>query len=525
MSENHRIRSFKNKGKDSTEQRRKRNEVTVELRKGKRDDQILKRRNITDSESVSPLKENNSQQQTVSQLPLPTIEQYLKSNDDKVMFEAVQVSRKMLSKQKNPPIKDFISSGLVPKFVAILERFDNPSLQFEAAWVLTNIASGSSDETKVVVEAGAVPRFVKLLSSSQAQVQEQAVWALGNIAGDGAHLRNFVLAHGALGPLLEIIQPGINVQFLRNVTWTLSNLVRNKNPAPEIAAVEQILPALAHLINCTDNEVLSDTCWGLSYLTDGPNDRIQLVINSGILPSLINLLSHPEVNVKTPSLRAVGNIVTGTDEQTQLVIEHNALFHFQDLLKHSKASIVKEAAWAISNITAGPKEQIQAVINAGLVPLIIDVLKGNNSARDFKSQKEAVWAITNFTSASTPEQINFLVSNGVIEPLCNLLEVKDTKTILVLLDGFKNILSTARQNERLFENITTTMDECQGISRIESLQTHQNFEVYKAALAIIDKFFSEASDGETEQIAPQATSEGFQFGTPQPLPVGGFNFC
>ena len=32
------------------------------------------------------------------------------------------------------------------------------------------------------------------------------------LVGDGAHLRNFVLAHGALGPLLEVIQPGINVR-------------------------------------------------------------------------------------------------------------------------------------------------------------------------------------------------------------------------------------------------------------------------------------------------------------------------
>ncbi|KAJ7381525.1 Importin subunit alpha-1 [Desmophyllum pertusum] len=523
MSEN-RIQNFKNRGKDSNALRRMRNDVTIQLRKTNRENQVLKRRNITEDEPVSPLQERNSQQQTVTQLPLATIEEYLKSNDDKVIFEAVQISRKMLSKQRNPPIKDFIASGLVSMFVAILERFDNASLQFEAAWVLTNIASGSSDETKVVVEAGAVPRFVKLLTSPQPQVCEQAVWALGNIAGDGPNLRNFVLAHGALGPLLGLIQLDINIQFLRNITWTLSNLCRNKNPPPETAAVEQILPALAHLIKCTDKEVLSDTCWGLSYLTDGTNDRIQLVIDSGILLSLIPLLGHPEVNVVTPSLRAVGNIVTGSDDQTQLVIQHNALFYFKNLLTHSKASIVKEATWAISNITAGPKEQIQSVINAGLVPLIIDVLKGNNSARDFKSQKEAVWAITNFTSASTTEQIDFLVQKGVIEPMCHLLEVKDTKIILVLLDGFKNILTAASNTDTVMEVVCNEMHENEGVQRIESLQTHQNFEVYKAALALIDKFFSEESAEETEEMAPEATSKGFTFGTPQSLPVGGFQF-
>lgn len=518
MSEN-RLRNFKNKGKDTGELRRRRTDVTIELRKSKRDDQILKRRNISQGQSDSPLKESNGQQ-TCTHLPLSTITEYLHSNEDKAIFEAAQISRKMLSKHKNPPIKDFIDSGLIPKFVTLLERFDNPSIQFEAAWVLTNIASGSSDETKVVVESGAVPRFVRLLSSPESQVQEQAVWALGNIAGDGPNLRNFVLGHGALRPLLELIKPNQNLPFLRNVTWTLSNLCRNKNPPPEIAAVIEILPALVLLINHTDKEILSDTCWGLSYLTDGTNDRIQLVIDSGILLSLINLLGHTEVTVVTPALRAVGNIVTGSDIQTQLVIEKNALFFFKKLLSHSKASIVKEATWAISNITAGPKEQIQAVINAGLVPSIIDVLKG----KDLKSQKEAVWAITNFTSASTIDQITFLVENGVIEPMCSLLNFLDAKVILVLLDGFRNVLSTASQSAPILELICTQMEEHDGVQRIESLQTHQNFEVYKAALAIIDKFFSEESAEETEQIAPEATSEGYKFGTPQPLPMGGFHF-
>lgn len=521
-----RQKAFK-KGVDADEARRKREDQTVQLRKQAKDEALQKKRMVFDTPGVqgvaNAIAGASSAQpmqtgQSVWHEQVGTLCQMVASDDPQAQLSATQQFRKLLSVEDSPPIQDVINVGIVPRFVHFLKEVNRTDLQFEAAWVLTNIASGTPEQTRHVVEHGALPIFVQLLQSPSDEVKEQAVWALGNIAGDSPNFRDLVLQSGGLNPLLTVLRESEKSSMMKNATWTMSNLCRGK-PPPPFDWVSPCLSVLANLIYTTDHEVVADACWALSYLSDGPNERITAVIQAGTCRRLVELLLHSSPFVQTPALRAVGNIVTGDDQQTQVVVQNGALASLLRLLSHGKKPIRREACWTVSNIAAGNRDQIQEIISNGLVPPIIELL----TTGDSDIRKECAWMISNACSGGSPLQVDFLVDQGCIPPLVEILKGTDSKNISVALDALALILKVGKQVQQergLSDNPYAGLVEANGgLPRLEKLQEEDpSDEVYQKAMKILLHYFPTEEDAEIGDAAPPPSMFGAA------VPPGGFTF-
>ena len=299
------------------------------------------------------------------------------------------------------------------------------------------------------------------------------------------------------------------MSLLNNMVWVISNLCRGK-PSADLEIVGAFIPPLAQIINnnAVTEDVKVDAVWALAYMSDGCNDRIQKVMESNVTPKLIEFSKNLTSQLLTPTVRCLGNFISGDNKQTQAVLDAGILKNIVPLLECNRATIRKETCWLLSNVAAGTYQQIESLFTyTGIIERIVQL--SMNSAWNIK--KEALWTLANICTTGSEAQVQRIVSHRGLEALSDAVTSaqSDPKILVVVLEAIARILQVGKTIGAGYEFL---LDEYEGIEKIENLQEHPNDDVYKEAVSIIEKFFSE-DEAVDENIAPELNSDGtFAFG-------------
>lgn len=413
-------------------------------------------------------------------------------------IEALRRLRRLLSCNSRPPVNAAIHAGVVPVLVKCLDFGSSDEQLVEAAWCLTNIASGDSDQTKAIMPA--LPLLISHLGERSAvPVAEQCAWAVGNVAGEGEQMREILIAQGALVPLGRLLLSN-KATMARTAAWALSNLIKGPSPkaAMDLIRLESVPEVITRHMTKGDEDLAVEVAWVVVYLTSLLDSQSRVLIKAGLLPPLIGrLASSKELSLLTPVLRSIGNFVAGDNANTDAVFDAaknvpggivGALVHG---LESEHRTLQKEAAWAISNIVAGSLHHKQVVFSGGVIPPLLHLL----ATSTFDVRKEVAYALGNLSVVPVQKS---MVSEPILEHLTVLLDRG-------CLPGFINLvkspdLEASRLGLQFLELVMRSLSNGQGpklvekedgIAALEMLEYHENEELRHMANELIDKYFGE----------------------------------
>jgi importin subunit alpha-6/7 len=432
-------------------------------------------------------------------------------------LDGVRQVRRMLAHPDAPPSATMlaIENGIVPVLIELLQQTDHEECRFEAAWVVTNIAHESLEETEAVLETG--PYLIQCLSSGSELLAEQCAWALGNIAGESLEMRDVLVRNGAVRPLIETMIRGAKSsysrEFLGTLAWTLTNFMRRT--VPEEDAFFDAIPVA---MECLTKEVMVEMVWFVCYLAMNKNFHPAL-IEAGVVTHLEHILTSAfnplflegialgtvefeslggafegssvlgpiEPSVIVPCLRTVGCLCGGENASTDAV-----LFTSPAILKCIVLLVVlpagyhpveKEACWALSNVTGGTSEHVDAIVQA--IPNALQHLTRIFQNADFAIKRELGYTLANV--ASDDRYTEMILQFGAMKTYVEFISMHvNVEMALLGVQFIAMVIRNAKTPTAL-----TLCEELHVPDALQRVMFNDNDSLRQKASKLFDQYFSD----------------------------------
>lgn len=384
----------------------------------------------------------------------------------------VQV-REALSVQ-SPPLDEACALGVPAICFQILSAATNPKVLFETAWIATNIASGEFSHTQAIIRAQCHLPIVMLLTHPDIKVGEQAAWTIGNIAGEGAAIRDILLAmRCSNGCTLfeqlvamydaiteqEVVTKELKWSTKAVVVWVLSNLCRGK-PQPALDLLRPCFPFLRRVIReaVEWKPALVDAMWTVSYISDGSNDRIQEVLTHNLLKECVDRLlflpkQHAVVrrehdymqgtSVLPPELLAgvfeflptsdLKNVAFGCKDWFYDVVCHDV-----DLYARARSALTDDKTIEsvvlriLGNVVTGNDAQTEQALQLGFLDIVEQMAKKH---AETKFRKELCWSLSNVTAGNSKQVMKVLARQRIVDFVLKSLQLSQPEELSVVREA------------------------------------------------------------------------------------------
>lgn len=356
------------------------------------------------------------------------------------------------------------------------------------SYLLINIAAHPELELWVprIIECGALPVVFKHLSITDSPLCENLIHFIANCCLDSVDTRNQCVAMGLFSLFIPLFQ---NTSITETLLWALKSALYRR----PIVGTEYMVPVWPHFFNIfkairleeDDQEQMDMLSYSLDVIARMAQDSAyslrlfhDLELTQHLMFLLTRNLSHRHIRVLVTIFGIYANIVA-FEEFPRPVLIMCAQF-----LEHPSIDVRVDSSLLLSIIlNQNPRfEDLEFFCGQEIFPYLKRQLN-ISSSHTASFRHNLAWIIVNLTSKIISydyiPMINYLLENSVVFFLCTNLRTQDLQLKTMLLRTLFDLMR--------FEGTAFAIEDCDGLSIVESLQNDSNYIVSDLAGKIVGR--------------------------------------